>query len=224
MPEPTLLSTGHGQRPLLQAPEQGSTGLLQALGLGSRLSSSESPSLTCFEEGSPCSTLKRTTVWLSHILALTCGHHLHPFWIPLYIHSPPVQLFSWTHFPLPSAFLSLCHSDQPHCLCVGDLCFSHPKHKSGYFIWRLQARVEVSCFQEPACTLESSAKVLPMLICEGVLLLESWEVPALVSLQSSLLWPGLGGLGVISPFGSDHPPHPSPLFLQDDSFFLEFPH
>lgn len=70
--------------------------------------------------------------------------------------------------PLLSA-LSLCHSDQLHCLCVGDLWFPHPKHKSGYFIWRPQARVEVSSFQEPACMVESSAKVLSMLLCEGVL-------------------------------------------------------
>lgn len=83
--------------------------------------------------------------------------------------------------PLLSA-LSLGHSDQPHCLCVGDLWFPHPKHKPGYFIWRPQARVEVSSFQEPACALESSAKVLPGLPWEGVLLLESWEVPALVPL------------------------------------------
>lgn len=85
--------------------------------------------------------------------------------------------------------LSLGHSDQPHGLFVGDLWFPNPKHKP----WRPQARVEVSSFQEPACALESSAKVLPVLPCEGVLLLESWEVPALVPLQSSLLWPGLRG-------------------------------
>lgn len=136
----------------------------------------ESPSLTYFGKGFPCSTLKKTTVWLSHNLALTCGHYLHPFWIS---HSPPVQFFPWTHFSLPLARVTVISP----IFCVGDLWFPHPKHKSGYFIWRPQVRVEVSSFQEPACMFESSAKILSMLPCEGVLP-ESWEVPALVPQQS----------------------------------------
>lgn len=103
--------------------------------------------------------------------------------------------------PLFSA-LSLYHSDQSRCLCVGDLWFPHPKHKSGYFILRSQARVEVSSLQEPTCMLESSATILSMLLCEGVLS-ESFLVP----LQSSCS--GLRGLRVILPFldQATHPTH-----------------